>query len=585
MSTATLTSRRKGAKIAAMFAAGSIALAACSTASEEPEGDTSEGETIEQTITNAQEQEFNAYNNSTQEENASRNTVVLNQVLRGFWFYGDDGSIVPDTEFGTYEKTSDEPLTIQYTFADDAVWSDGEPIDCDDFLLAYVSAAGQLKSAEVDEAGAQSSLFSGIGTGYDLMEKPTCADGDKDIEVVYTAPFSDWEGQFGTNILPAHIVEQESGVEDIIPLIEADDAAGLAPAAEFWNTGWVFEPGTLPADIIPSSGPYMLDSWAAGESLTLAANPEWWGTPPMASSVVFRFISAEQQAQALQNGDVEVITPQPQVDVIQQLEAIGDTVSFSSGDKYTYEHVDFNFTGAFASRELREAFALCLPRQQIIDNLIAPVNEEAEILNSRFDFPFEEQYEDTVSATNAADYEEVDVAGARAILEAQGAVGTPVRIGYQQPNPRRTATVQLIADSCNQAGFAVSDAGTDQFFGTAMPALDFDVALFAWAGSPLVAGNAEIFTTPASATDWGQNNGRYSNPQVDELLAELIITPDADAQHELVKQIEALLWEDLATIPLFAHPGIDAYVTTVQNVKFQPSNTGITWNMQEWTKQ
>ena len=589
MSTSCFTARRRGAKLAAVFAAGSIALAACSTAEEEPEGggeasESSEGQTIDQTVSVAWEQEINSYNNLTSDQNATQNTVVLNQVLRGFWFFGEDGSVVPDTEFGTYEKTSDDPLTVQYSFAEDAVWSDGEPIDCDDFLLHYASSAGTLKTGQVDEDGNEVGVFNGTQAGYDLMEKPTCADGDKDIEVVYTEPFADWDALFGS-FVPAHVVEQQAGIEDIIPLIETDDAAALTPAGEFFNTGWVFEPGTLQADILPSSGPYKLDSWEAGQSLTLVANDQWWGTPPAASTIVFRFISGEQQAQALQNGDTDIISPQPQVDVIQQLEAIGDSVTIESGDKYTYEHLDFNFTGPFASKELREAFAKCVPRQQIIDNLIKPVNEEAVVLNSRYNFPFQDDYEATVEATNAEDYAEVDIAGARALLEAAGAVGTPVRIGYQLPNPRRTSQVQLIADSCNQAGFAVADAGNEEFFGTAMPALDFDVALFAWAGSPIVTGSSTTFVTPASNTDYGNNNGRYSNPEVDELTAQLDVTTDADEQQGIVQQIEAILWQDLATIPLFTHPGVDAYNSTVQNVKFQPSQSEVTWNMQEWTKE
>ena len=52
--------------------------------------------------------------------------------------------IKPNTEFGTYEKTSDDPLTVTYTFNDKAVWSDGVPIDCDDALLVLGGAIGQL---------------------------------------------------------------------------------------------------------------------------------------------------------------------------------------------------------------------------------------------------------------------------------------------------------------------------------------------------------------------------------------------------------------------------------------------------------
>ena len=60
------------------------------------------------------------------------------------------------------------------------------------------------------------------------------------------------------------------------------------------------------------------------------------------------------------------------------------------------------------------------------------------------------------------------------------------------------------------------------------------------------------------------------------------MTPDPDEQIELIKQIETILWDDLATIPLFAFPGVAAYDNTVENVQFQPSQSPITWNMQKW---
>lgn len=570
---------RKGAKYVALFAAGSMALAACSTGGEEgtaSDEQTTEAATQEQTITVAWEQEFGSYNNNTAEENATANTVILNQVLRGFWFFGPDGGVTPDTEFGTFEKTSDDPLTVNYQFAEDAVWSDGEPIDCDDFLLVWAANSGKYLTGEKDADGNDVPIFSSAGTtGYELMEKPTCEDGDKEIEVTYTDTFADWQGMFGS-FMPAHIVEQQAGVEDLVAAIEGDNEEELTKAGEFYNTGWVFNPGELKEELIPSAGPYKLVGWEAGQSLTLEVNDQWWGTPPKASTIVFRIISGEQQAQALQNNEVQLIAPQPQVDVVKQLEAIGDAIKVESGDDFTYEHLDFNFAGAFKDPELRKAFALCVPRQTIVDNLIKPVNPNAVVMNSRYAFPFQPDYEDVAGAITDGTYDEVDIAGAKAIVDAKGGK-VPVRIGYQTPNPRRTAEVALIRDSCNQAGFDVQDAGQEDFFGNGLANGNFDVALFAWSGSPLVTGSSSTFVT-----NGGNNNGKYSNPEVDKLIAELDVTPDVEEQRELIKEIETILWNDLATIPLFAFPGVIAYVSNLEGVVYQPSQSEVVWNVNEW---
>ncbi|MFZ5869531.1 MAG: ABC transporter family substrate-binding protein [Actinomycetota bacterium] len=581
-----MSTTRKGAKFLALLAGGSLALTACSTGGgngggEETDGGTAGGETQDITITVAHEQEFGSYNNNTAEENAVKNTFVLNQVLRGFWYYGEDGSVTPDTEFGTYEQTSEDPLTVKYTFADGAVWSDGEAIDCDDFLLTWAANSGAYTTGETDpDTGEEGLLFSTAGTtGYELQEKPTCEDGDTEIEVVYTEPFADWNSMYGgLSILPAHIVEEQAGGIDLVEAITNDDQEALAAAAEFYNTGWVFNPGEIDTALTPSAGPYSLDSWQAGQSVTLVANEEWWGTPAKAGTIVVRFIPQEQQAQALANGEIQIAEPQPNPDVVQQLEGLGDQVEVLQFDEYTYEHLDPNFAGAMADANLRKAFALCVPRQLIVDNLIKPVNANAEVMNLRYEFPFSPNYEDIVGQAYDGSYDEPNIEEARSILEANGLTGTTVRIGYQTPNQRRTNEVDLIRSSCNEAGFDIQDAGQEDFFGNGLAAGNFDVALFAWAGSPIVSGSSSTFVTGG-----GNNNGKYSNPEIDSLVAELDVTPDKDAQKELITQIETILWNDLATIPIFSFPAVVAHANNVEGVVPQPSQTQVSWNMHEWT--
>ena len=346
-----MSTSRKGAKILALLAGGSIALAACSTGGNTPdEPDAPAAETKDITITVAHEQEFNAYNNNTGVDNAIKNTVVLNQVLGDFWDFGPDGSVVPTPEFGTYEKTSDDPLTVEYKFHEDAVWSDGEPIDCDDYVLMWASTSGAYDEGDTV-------LFDPASkTGFELMKKPTCEDGDKEFTIEYEQPYADWIAGT-TDMLPAHIAEQKSGVADVIEAVKADDKAELTKVAEFWNNGWRFDPGAIDETITPSSGPYKLGTWEPGQSITLVANDKYWGTPAVAKNIVIRFIVQEEQAQALQNGDVQIAEPQPNPDIISQLEAVGDTITIEQADEFTFEHLDFNFKTVFADANLRKAFA------------------------------------------------------------------------------------------------------------------------------------------------------------------------------------------------------------------------------------
>lgn len=541
------------------------------------------------TVVYAAEQEFASYNNNTADQNAFRNTVILNGVLQGFWQYDPAGFAAPNENLGTYELVSEDPQIVEYTINDEAVWSDGTPVACADMLLGWAGNSGYYESGEETEDGDPVPLFSTAGTaGFSDWVKPDCDVEDKTLTVEYSEPYASWEA-INPLLLPAHVVAEQGGLslEEFVEAIRNDDVDALRDAAEFYNNGWVMNPGELlDEELIPSNGPYKLSEWVAGESLTLTVNEEYWGPAPAADSIVFRFLAQDQMAQALQNGEVDLIDPQPNPDLLNQLEGIQGVV-VETADQFVYEHLDFNMgpDQPFADRELREAFALCVPRERIVTNLIQPLNPEAEVLQARLTYSFQPDYEEQVAATNAADYAEQDIEAAAAILEEKGMVGMDVRIGYQQPNPRRTNQVELIRDACNEAGFNVIDNGTDDFFGVGLNEGDFEVAMFAWVGSAYVSGAASTFQSPEACAPGskGNNNGCYSSEEVDALFDELLTELDPDAARDLVAEIEAVLWEDIPTIPLYTFPGLAAWAEDLQGVELNFSQGGITWNMEEWS--
>ena len=527
--------------------------------------------------------DFLSYNGLQSNTYTTYNSAVADRMFSSFWYFGTDGSIIPDKDFGTYEKTSDDPLTVKYTISDDAKWSDGTPVTAGDFIVHWAANNDTIKAE-----GAETPLFDSISfeQGKYIPEAPEGEADGKEFTVTYPEPYADWEILIST-ALPAHIVAKEAGMsfEELVTAAKEKDVEALTPAAEFWNDGWDFSPGELPdASLVPSMGPYKFKDggWQAGQSITLEANPEYWGTPAATKELVLRFADPKTHVQALQNGDLDVIEPQATVDTLQQLEGLGDSVNVQTGDQLTWEHVDYNRGegSVFAdSPELREAFALCLPRQQIVDNLIKPIYADAQVMNLREVFPFQDKYQEVVDAAYPKEMDQPNIEKAKELVEKSGVSKPTVRLGYQAGNQRRTETVALIKSSCDQAGFDVQDANSPVFFKEVMPAGDYDAALFAWAGSGQKASGANIYQS-----DGAQNQQSYNNPEVDAAWDKLATSLDENEQLEQVKTIEKLLWEDFQAIPLYAHPGLVGHKADVANVRDTAAQSGALWNVEQWVR-
>lgn len=604
--------RRAGAAIAAA-ATGALLFSACSSpagnqddAEATPTGtttqsaggeegpckaDVGEVETADGNISySVGEDEFLGYNSNTPETYSTYNSAVTERMIGSFIYFGTDGTICRDEEYGTFEAVSEDPLQVRYTLADDAAWSDGTPITYADYLLEWAAQAITVDGA-VTEDGSEEPLFnhiSGLTLGDYVPEGPQAESADaKEFQYDYERVYADWQLQVG-GAFPAHVVAEQAGVsvEELVDAIHNLDMAVLQPAAEFWNTGWLSPtPGELPDPaLVPVSGPYTFkeNGWVAGQSITLTANEEYWGTPPGTRELTFRFAPADTHVQALQNGDLDVIEPQATVDTVTQLEGLGSQVTVTTGQTLTWEHLDFNFNaGPFAdSLPLREAFAYCVPRQKIVDDLIKPIDETAVVMNAREVFPFQDNYEEVVSASYDGRYDQVDLDMAKEkFAEAGVTAPVQVRIGYSAPNPRRADEVAAIKASCDQVGFEIVDAGSPEFFDVVLPNNDYEVALFAWAGSGQIASGQNIYASTGT-----QNYGGFSNPDVDAAWDTLASSVDPAVHEEQVKVIEKLLWDELFGIPVFAHPGVGAYNSSLENVRDTAAQSGIVWNAEQWVR-
>jgi peptide/nickel transport system substrate-binding protein len=533
---------------------------------------------------------FTAYNADVVGADTLTNQVVTDLLLGSFWYRGDDGSVCADTEFGKYEVTSTDPLQVTYTLAEGATWSDGVPVTYADFLLDWaaqaITADGAVVGSVDDGSTALFDHRAGLTLGDLVPAGPQAGAADsREFRYDYERVHADWESMVGPP-LPAHVVAAQVGVsvDELVDAILDLDLAVLGPAADFWNTGWTATSGVeQDLALTPSSGRYGLtDGWAFGGPVTLTANVTYWGTPAATRELTVRPAASDTHVDALQSGALDVVRPAATVETLTLLEQAGSAVTVSTGPTLTWEHLDLNFAqGVFAeSLEAREAFVHCVPRQRIVDELVAPLDEDAAVLDAREVLPFQDGYDDVVRAAYDGRYDIVDLDAAAAKFAAAGLeAGTPVRIGYPAPNQRRAEIVAAIKESCDQVGFDVVDAGDPDFYRSSLYPGTFDVALFAWTASGDVAGGAHI-----SRTGGTQNHGGYSDATVDTAWAALESTLDPVEQLEQTTEIERQLWDTVFSIPLFVHPGIDAYRSEVAGVRPTVAEPGAAWSADRWTR-
>jgi peptide/nickel transport system substrate-binding protein len=482
----------------------------------------------------------------------------------------------------TEEPTSEvngDTQTVTYHLNEDAVWSDGEPISADDFIFTW----NTRKSADPAEGGCPAILST---TGYDQMTSVEGSDEGKTVTVTFSPPFSDWQANFSgasDPILPAHILEEDSP--------EAQ--------CEAITTGWPIADG-IPQDF--SGGPWQLKKEnidVAGQIVVLTPNENFWGDKPNLDQLVIQNIGNDPgtAVQGLQSGELNMIYPQPQLDLVDQVSGLEPNVVSDINFGLSFEHLDLNAQDPhLADVNVRRAFGMALDRQEIVDQTVGQFSSDAQVLNNRIWLNNQPEYEDTAPD----EYTAQDIEGAKALLEESGYTLGPdgiythpqrgklsLRIDTTENNPLRQTTIEVIIPQLKEAGIEASfNANPDIFAGkdkpTSLEAGGFQVALFAWVGNPFVSSSRSIYQQP-QGENIGQNYSRIGNQQIDDLFAELVQTPERDKQAELGNQIDSLLWEQMGTIPLYQKPTFLAYSSSLEGAEDNATQAGPLWNSSTWS--
>ena len=505
------------------------------------------------TLSYAADQEPTGFNNNTSKDNG---TSVLNVVINMFppvFRLHPDYSVQLNNELmDSAEQTSADPQTIVYKIKQEAVWSDGTPVSADDFIYLWKNLNGSVKDNDVAST-----------TGYDQIKSVKGSDDGKTVTVVFAEPFTDWKSLF-YGLLPAHYMEKVAGG---------------------WNTGLDKNP-----EKIPVNGPFKVSTWEQGQSLTLVRNDRYFGPKAHLDSVVFRFLpESTTQPAALQNSEVDLIYPQPQLDLVAQVKALPDVTS-ELNIGLSFEHFDFNFKNEhLADPAVRNAIATGMNIPELVNRTVKQFTDQAQPLGNRIWLPGQKYYQD-----HFGEYGKGDTAGATKLLEdagyTKGADGVydkdgqrlSLRISTTAGNQLRETQEQLFQAQMKDIGVEIKIANADstKLFGDWLPGGNFDIANFGWVGNPFaISSSQDIYRTGG-----GGNYGQYASKKVDQLFAQAVREVDEAESAELGNQIDQQLTADMATIPLYAKPTYLAVRKTFTGVGDNATQEGPFWNSNLWAQ-
>ncbi|GAA1842395.1 oligopeptide ABC transporter substrate-binding protein OppA [Pseudonocardia ailaonensis] len=512
-------------------------------------------------ITLASEKNIDNWNVISSEGNTDWTGMSTKPLLPYVYYTSPDLKNTLNTDvFASADLTN--PTTVTYKIKPEATWDDGTPVGADDFVMSWKWQNGK-DCPDCETAG---------NGGYDQVTAVTGSDNGKTVTVTLAKPYTDWQSLFNSAapLYPAHIGAKQG---------DLNTPAGLAAAFDYFGK-------TVPNY---SAGPFKVDNWQNNVALTLVPNPKWYGaTKTKLDRLVIRVITdATQEPLALQNNEVQALFPQPQVDIVNQLNNIPNVSSYQAAG-LSWEHYDFNLkNAALAQKPLRQALFTAVNTNDIIAKTVGQFNKDIKPLQNKMFVPQQDGYQDNLSATGQGTGD-IDKAKkiltdagytgvGTALVDPQGQAVPALRIRYTVGNAVRQTECELFQGYAKQLGVNVTVTPTDSL-GTTLSSGDYDVIVFGWIMSPAPFGGAQQLWLSTS----GSNYGKYVNPQVDTLINEAASSTDVKAATAQLNQADKIMADDAYVLPLYQKPTLAAVQNSIANVRNNASLDGITYNSSQW---
>ena len=468
--------------------------------------------------------------NPAMDEHGEINVLLFD----GLTDHDGDGQVIPRLA----ERWDYDPDTLTYTFylAQCVTWHDGQPFTAEDVKFTYEAIMDPDNGSE-------------NAPNYEDVTDITVID-DHTVSFTLSAVNTAFLEYMTMAILPQHLLEGEN-----------------MQTSDFFRAP-------------VGTGPYKLESWDVGQSITLVKNPDYFAGAANIDTIVFKIVTdSNAKAMQLQTGELDLAQVTPK-----------DAASFEGKAGYTvydmttsdYRGILYNFNNTYwqENADLIPAISCAIDRQAIVDAVLLGRGEVAYSPLQR-------------NIYNDPDVERWDYDPARAEQLLTEAGCTKDSEGFWQRSGQRIGFTinaspddQVRIDMAQAAAQQLRSIGLD--VQAAIPAKGIDwggqeCCIIGW-GSPF---DADDHTYKVFGTDKGANYSGYSNAQVDEALTKARQTDDPAERAAAYAEFQ----QALAAAPAYTFfCYIDAIYVAADKIQGITPDTvlghhgvGIFWNICDWT--
>jgi len=567
-----------------------------------------------------------SFNSGQPDTNLTINGKVGNLSGIGFLYINDQKNVVRNTTFGNFKiiKNNATDFRISYTVNKGLVWSDGTPINAEDLLMSHVLSSNTFSKAAGlgDPDGDATPAFdsNGYGGTYsdNIVGQPTLSADKMTLTLQFKQKIANWD-LYGPGPSPVHtlvlLAEGKKGLQSVkdneaardrfVAAYNTKNTAVLKSIGKAWSEAYDITQvdATTNPLIFVGNGGFLVDSAVSKSSVTLKVNPKYNSGPKLSGTidtVIFKFIAdGTAAAQALANGELDIYSGQPTADAVAALKKLTN-VNLIGGINACYEHWDTRvgnapgqpeYNGIFKGHggkgaDLRKAFLLSVPREEINEKLIKPINPNAPILGSTFIAPGFDGYDRLVANNGSGFYvgsQDALNAKASRLLKKHypsASPSNPVKVNVLVPgnNARRAAEFALAKANALKVGFdLVGDVQAS--WSPKIQLSTYDAQFFAYCPSAVTqAGSNGNFQVGG-----GNNRNGINLPQLDTILNKLQLPMDTRTFISTIIQAERIINAEGLTSGVFLHPAVTAVNKLLKGIKPSPLSDDVVWNWWEWS--
>ncbi|MGW2228090.1 ABC transporter substrate-binding protein [Streptomyces formicae] len=356
---------------------------------------------------------------------------------------------------------------------------------------------------------------------------------------------------------------KKTGAREITIRFKAPDAlftkALAGDAGIVWNKEQVIAAGKefgTPGQGDACSGPYTLESWKSGDSLTIEAYDTYWGTKPLTDRVTFRWASDSALVNALRTGAADgAYAESPNTaSALRGAEGIDQYYGPSTASLVLIPTA----RGGLKDPQIRRALSLAIDRTGIarsgfgglVQPWATPVGSGAWGYEKQRFAAAQRELDDVAPASPTAD----DLAEAKRLVKSAGAPTDPVVIGTDS-SQGRTVVANAVRAALQRIGLkgqikTVPTAQFEEFYSDPGARADIDVLVGDW----YISKADPMGFYDNGLSDSSNNWVGFEDKTYDKLVHRALGTLDDKRRADLTLDVQrrfsdAAVWIPLAQVP------------------------------------